>query len=58
MLPEWLLWFIAPISGITTDSIEGMYAHLPIIIQEENTLRIADEPWEDILKKYVLDYSS
>ncbi len=49
-LPEWSIRVLSPISPLTPDMIDGMYMPLPEI-DMENSIRMGDEPWENILKR-------
>ena len=49
-LPEWFIRTLSPVSPLNQDMIDGMYTPLPEI-DIQNSIRMGDEPWENVLKR-------
>ena len=48
-IPKWTFKTLAVITPINSDMIDGMYTPMPK--NEKNSIRLADEPWENILER-------
>lgn len=53
-LPQWFFRIVAsmPLSPINTDTIDSLYTPLPDDVKD--SIRMADEPWENVLKHLIL----